>query len=111
MDNNKKTIIIVIGIIVILLLISIVPILKIRKNYKQDQLIKIPYANQMISSEQEITADMISFKNISSSELEETYYTSVEDIIGKCVKEKVIVGENSMIYYDTIAECPQRNDD
>ena len=103
--KKDKILIIVFGLsIVVFVLIFVVPIINYKKNL-ENQLIKVPYANQEISSGEVVYANMISYKVMKISEFSDDYIRDIDSLVGKCVKDNILIEEGNFFAENYIEEC------
>lgn len=103
--KSKKNILII---ILAIALISLGPFLYFYYNFRVNKalnLIMVPYANQTIQEDTEITSESISYMYVPKSSLLGEYFSDPEEIIGKCSKDNSIITIGSIYYKDLITTC------
>ena len=92
---KNKTTVTIIGVILCIIILFIG--YNIRINQKV-ALTKVPYANQEIKPKTKITASMINYMNVPASFLVGSYYSNVEEIVGKYSQYNTKIVEGSLFY-------------
>lgn len=101
----KKVIIFLIIVFIVLLTIKLIKF-KIKYDYYQNiQPYRIPYVNEKVLENQEILLQMISYDTIPKKDIPENIYLDAEEVIGKCVKDNIIIKEGDFIYKDQLENC------
>ena len=98
--KNKNTVTIL-GVIVIIALLYFGYTYTINR---QTEPVRVPVATQAIDPRTEITADMIEYKDISSSAITENVITNSSELIGKYSSYNTVIPAGSMFYTETIIE-------
>lgn len=108
MKKNKLLTYIIIGAIIGFVLIIIIPTIYFKlhiKKINQEKMIRVPYTVVTLDSNSLITAELIDYKNVKETEIQDNVIYDANDIIGKCVKEGIAINENSYIKKNQLEDC------
>ncbi len=113
MDNNNSKGMKIITIILAVIAICLMPlvVLDITHNDYESRLesklerVRLPYVSQPLTAGMKITSDMISYVDTLPDYIEGSYYNNPNDIIGKCVSNKINMVYGSLFYKEILVEC------
>ena len=104
----KKDKIVAYIIITLFALTIIMPIIYVWLDYTNNLkkvMIRVPYAFVTLESNQLITEEQISYKNIKKIDVPDNIIHNANDIIGKCVKEGIAIEKDSYIKINQLKDC------